>query len=274
MAPSKNAEREAREARERLRRYTARQGVHSHQVNRRRRDNIIALVLILVVGTAATIAQVLYFAGGPGKSAPSASASGSATPTPSQTAADSAEKNTGEVPNVSISEERLWKGELSLNAVKLGISIDGTLAPQSAAVFIDLVKKNFYTGSGKTCHRLTKSSGLSVIQCGSTSGDGRGDAGFTYGPVENAPKNGVYPAGTIAMARSTSQYSQSTQFFITYASSTLPTDGGGYTVFGHVTSGLDSFISEIASKGVAATSNSPDDGPPADTTTITAVTVN
>lgn len=264
MASGKNIDREARD---RLRKYTARQSVHSHQVSRRRRDNILAIAGIVVIAAIATTTQIFYFTAGPG--APKASAS--ASPTPSASAA--AEKNVGTVPAKTIAEDRTWTGDLTLNDIALGISLDGKAAPQATSVFIDLAKKNFYTTTGSSCHRLTTSPGLKVIQCGSVNGDGTGDEGFTFGPVENAPADGIYPAGTIALARAASTYSQSTQFFITYEASTLPTDGGGYTVFGTVTGGLDKFISEIASKGVAATSKNTTDGPPAVTTKITAVTV-
>ncbi|MET0805692.1 MAG: peptidylprolyl isomerase, partial [Lacisediminihabitans sp.] len=118
------------------------------------------------------------------------------------------------------------------------------------------------------CHRLT-TDGLYVVQCGSVNGDGTGDPGFTFGPVENAPADGVYPAGTIAMARGNDEYSNSSQFFIVYKDSTLPAPG--YTVFGKVTSGLPQFISTIADAGVADGST---DGAPKVATTITKLTIN
>ncbi len=268
MAPSRNADREAREARERLRRYNARQLMHAHQVKRRRRDNVIAIVGVVVVAALATVTQIFYFSAGPGAPAAKPSASPSASPSPSAAAG----QNTGDVPSKTIAEDRTWTGTLELNSVKLGISIDGKAAPQAASVFIDLAQKDFYTTTGKTCHRLTDS-GLFVIQCGSVNGDGTGDEGFQFGPVENAPSDGVYPAGTIAMARGTDPYSQSTQFFITYKDTTLDASTGGYTVFGHVTSGLDDFISAIADAGVGPGGTSADDGPPVVPTTITALTV-
>ena len=55
----------------------------------------------------------------------------------------------------------------------------------------------------------------------------------------NVPEDGVYDEGTIAIARSTSPYSQSTQFFIVYGDTTLDGSTGGYTVVGKVTSGLE-----------------------------------
>lgn len=272
MAPSKNAEREAREARDRLRRYNARQTVHAHQKRRRRRDNLAAVIGILVVAALATATQIVYFTSGPG--VPLATPTPSATPAPSSTPA--AGSNVGDVPASTIAEGRSWKGELELNSVKLGIELYGDRAPQAASVFISLARDGFYTSTGSTCHRLTNSDTAKLIQCGSPNGDGTGDAGFSFGPLENVPADGVYPAGTIAMARSTDPYSQSSQFFITYANTTLDSSTGGYTVFGRVTSGLDAFISDIAEPGVAgggASSSSATDGAPVVPTKITRLTV-
>ncbi|MCU1513515.1 MAG: peptidylprolyl isomerase [Microbacteriaceae bacterium] len=262
MAPSKNAERDAREARERLRRYSARQAVHGAQVTRRRRDNLIAIIGVLVVVALATVTQVFYFTAGPGTP--------TATPSPAATAVAGA--NSGDVPAKSLAESRTWTGSLTLNKVKLGIELDGAKAPQATSVFVDLTKKGFYTKTGDTCHRLTTGDTLKVIQCGSIDSNGSSGPGFFFGPLENVPVDGVYPAGTIAMARSTDPYSQGSQFFITYADSTLDTaaTGGGYTVVGHVTSGLDTLVSDIASAGVADGST---DGAPAIATKITQASV-
>jgi peptidyl-prolyl cis-trans isomerase B (cyclophilin B) len=265
VAPSKNAERDAREARDRLRRYNARQTVHGQQVTRRRRDNIFAVIGVVVVATLATLTQVFYFTQGPGHTA-------SPSPSPSPRASASAgAANVGAVPSKTIAAGRTWTGELDLNNIPLGISLDGKAAPQATSVFISLAQKGFYTKTGPTCHRLTTGS-LSVIQCGSVNGDGTGDPGFSFGPLENVPADGIYPAGTIAMARGSSAYSNGSQFFITYKDSSLPTaaSGGGYTVFGKVTSGLDTFIAKIADAGTADKSS---DGKPAVATTITKVTV-
>src|SRR5690554_6766152 len=46
---SKTAERDARAARDRLRRYNARQAVHAHKVRRRLRDNVIWIVVAVLV---------------------------------------------------------------------------------------------------------------------------------------------------------------------------------------------------------------------------------
>ena len=266
MSPGKNAEREAREARDRLRRYTARQTVHRGQLSRRRLDNISSIIVVVIVATLATVTQVIFFTSGPGmpEAAPSAS------PSPS---ADAGEQNTGDVPPATIAENRAWTGNLLVNQIDLGIRIDGDLAPQAASVFISLAQSEYYTQNA--CHRLTTAAELKVIQCGRPNETTSIDPGFAYGPIENTPDDGVYPAGTIAMARGDSLYSQGPQFFITYEDSYLDPVGGGYTVFGAVTSGLDQFVAQVAAAGVApaADGSASSDGAPAVPTIITSVTL-
>ena len=78
--------------------------------------------------------------------------------------------------------------------------------------------------------------------------------------------------GTIAIARSDSPYSQSTQFFIVYGDTTLDGSTGGYTVVGKVTSGLSELESKIAAKGIASP-GSDGTGAPKVATTITGATI-
>ncbi len=260
MVRSKKADREAREARERLRRFNARQGTHASQVRRRLRDNVVAIVGALVIIALATVTQVLYFTSGPGAPAPSASASPSASPI--------AEKNVGDVPDPSLAEARTWTGTLTLNDTTLDIELDGAKAPQAVAVIVQSINENYFTG--KSCHRLTAAP-TRLIQCGSLDGTGASDPAFAFGPIENAPADGVYPAGTIAMARASSGYSQGHQFFIMLDDGTIPSNAaGGYTVFGTVTGGLDALIAAVADGGIEGGAS---DGPPAIPTTITGATI-
>lgn len=264
MAPSKNAERTAREARERLRRFNAGKGLHDVQVRRRRRDNLFAIVGALVIAALATVTQVVYFTAGPGMPVPAPSASASPPPAAGQ--------NVGDIPDPSLAESRTWTGVLTLNDVPLGIELDGAAAPQAVAAFVQEVKDGYFTG--KACHRMTDAA-VKLIQCGSLDGTGAGDPGYMFGPIENAPADNMYPAGTIAMARAGSDaYSQGHQFFIMYADGVIPADSaGGYTVLGTVTSGLDEFVSTIASGGVTPGATDPHDGAPVIPTTITGVTI-
>ena len=72
MAPKQN-DREARQARERLRAYQARQTVHEHKVKRRKRDNWVAGIAAVVIVALAVGTQLLYFSAGPGAAKASSS---------------------------------------------------------------------------------------------------------------------------------------------------------------------------------------------------------
>jgi peptidyl-prolyl cis-trans isomerase B (cyclophilin B) len=239
--------------------------VHEHQKARRTRDNILAAVALLVVLVLAVGAQLFFFNGGPGTPAPASSASATPTPTPSTAAG----ANTGDVPPSTLAEGRTWTGTLTLNDVPLGIELDGAKAPQGVSSTISLIKSGFYTGV--PCHRLTTGD-FAVLQCGDPTGQGNGGPGYSYGPIENAPADNVYPAGTLAMARQGGNaYSQGSQFFIAYKETTIPSDdAGGYTVLGKVTSGLDQLKAAVTDAGVEGGAS---DGKPVVPTTITSATI-
>lgn len=171
MAPKKQSDREARQARDRLRAYQARQTVHEKGRRRRARDNIVAGVGIVVIIALAVALQLTYFGAGPGKVAAS-TPSASPTPTPSSTAG----ANQGAVPSKTIAAGRTWTGTMTINGIALGISLDGKHAPQAVSSTISLIKKNFY--NGLTCHRLTNG-GFYVLQCGDPKGDGTGGPGYS-----------------------------------------------------------------------------------------------
>lgn len=263
MAASKNTEREAREARERLRRYNARQTVHKQQVVRRKRDNLFAIGAVVVVAALATVAQLFYFNGGPGTPTPAPSASASAE-------AEAPQTNVGNVPDPSLAEARDWTGEMTLNDVQLGVTLNGALAPQAVASFVASVQSGYYIG--KTCHRLVSSDSAKLLQCGSYDGTGATDPSYSFGPVENAAVGGIYPTASLAMARASNDgYSNGRQFFIVLSDSALPDDtAGGYTVFGTITSGLDQLIAQVADAGVTGGAA---DGAPVVPTSITALTI-
>ncbi|MEP6479100.1 MAG: peptidylprolyl isomerase [Rhodoglobus sp.] len=264
MAASKNTEREAREARDRLRRYNARQEVHSTQVKRRKRDNLFGIGAVVVIAALATVTQIFYFNGGPGTASPSPSASASGAPE-AETG-----KNVGNVPDPGFAQGKTYTGTLTINDIPLGITLDGALAPQAVSSILADSTTGYYVG--KTCHRLVNSQTAQLLQCGSLDGTGASDPSYSYGPVENAPADGVYPAGTIAMARASDNgYSNGRQFFIVTAATTLqPDSAGGYTVVGQVTSGLESLIAQVSAAGTA---NGSADGAPLIPTTITAFTI-
>lgn len=256
MAGNRNNEKAARAERERLRLYKARQGLHEHRVNRRRRDNMIALIAGVVVVALAVVAQVLFFVSGPGSNEAQPS------PSPSPDVAS-------EVPSPDKAENRFWSGSLVLNEVELGVEFDGVAAPQAVAAFLAGVSDGYY--EDKNCHRLTND-GFYVLQCGSVDGAGASDPNFRYGPIENAPADDTYPAGTIAVARAANDAeSNGRQFFIVYDDTVIPSDSaGGYTVMGRVTSGLEELKAQITDAGVQP-GQVDNDGSPVVPTTITSI---
>ena len=87
--------------------------------------------------------------------------------------------------------------------------------------------------------------------------------------IENAPADGAYPPGTLAMARTQDPNSNGGQFFIVYDDTTLPVDGGGYSIFGRVTEGLE-IVQAVADQGVDGGRG---DGAPAQPISILSVDV-
>jgi len=207
---------------------------------RRARIAAIAAVGVLVIsGGIVAVSQAGHKNTAAGT--PSTSASGSPTATTPSTASTP--------PSPSLAQARAWTANLTTSVGAIGVTLDGKAAPQAVASFVYLAKLGFFNNTN--CHRLT-TSGIFVLQCGDPTGTGTGGPNYHFGPIENAPANNVYPAGTVAMARvGNNAKSQGSQFFIVYKASTIPADtAGGYTVFGHVTSGLD-VVTTVAKSGVS-----------------------
>ncbi|MCL2454205.1 MAG: peptidylprolyl isomerase [Micrococcales bacterium] len=223
---------------------------------RRRRTQVVALIAVGALAVGGTVTGLLL---GDGllPSDPSTQAG--------DTAASDVTPTTGTAPDPALAEGRTWTGTMALSAGTLGIELDGAAAPQAVASFTQLAAAGFF--DGLTCHRL--STAITILQCGDPYGDGTGGPGYAFGPVENAPADDVYPAGTIAMARvSGDPFSMGSQFFIVYADTSIPSDvAGGYTVFGQVTSGLD-VVQRIADAGTRSGSEAP-----AETVTIEKVEI-
>ncbi|WP_241209066.1 MULTISPECIES: peptidylprolyl isomerase [Gulosibacter] len=250
----------AKELRRRQREHEARIVVHDVQTDRRRTDNRKGIIALVVAALVAVGGQVAFTTTGGFAASPAAE-----TTAPVETAAPDAA-----VPDASIAEDREWTGTIDFNdgAFELGITLDGVNAPQATANLIDLAQKDFYDET--SCHRLT-TEGLYVLQCGDPSGDGTGGPGYQFGPLENIPEDGVYPAGTIAMARGQAEDSMGSQFFIVYEDTELPAPG--YSVIGQVTSGLDELQAQIVDEGVDPSSGPTTDGTPVAPAVITDITV-
>jgi peptidyl-prolyl cis-trans isomerase B (cyclophilin B) len=148
--------------------------------------------------------------------------------------------------------------EMKLKSGTVVMEIDGNSAPITAANFIDLVKRGVY--NGLTFHRVVKDPQPFVAQGGDPEGNGMGgfidpktkqprnipleilainDKTPTYSTTLPPNKQAKlrHEKGALAMARSQSPDSASSQFYITLAD-TFFLDGS-YAVFGKVLSGME-----------------------------------
>ena len=239
--------------------------VTARQAKRRRRQQIagVVAVAVLVLG-AGGIAVTAGLGSTPSPSA-SPSLSPSATPAPEPTFIP---KPGASTPPLDYAQNREWAADITLDQGTIRLSLDGVAAPTAVASFVYLAQQGFFNGT--PCHRLVTDQ-IYVLQCGDPTGTGNGGPDYRFGPVENAPTDQFYPAGTLAMARVPQNgFSQGSQFFIVYKDSYIGSDSaGGYTVFGKVTSGLDIVVA-IAAAGIADGST---DGAPAQPVVLREVSV-
>jgi peptidyl-prolyl cis-trans isomerase B (cyclophilin B) len=136
------------------------------------------------------------------------------------------------------------------------VSLDRTLAPCTVNNFVSLARQNYYNDT--TCHRLTTSPSLQVLQCGDPSGRGSGGPGYSFKDEIDLPEI-KYGRGMLAMANS-GEDTNGSQFFIIYGAAQLPPK---YTVFGMLDGPSMSHIDQIAKAGTSSSGGGyPGDGSP------------
>src|SRR5664280_2793990 len=220
----------------------------------RRNKQVLGIVVVMVVIIGGFVGAS-FALNRSNKSAPIAQAG--AQPTSARTApakpvpgcvappAVPTDKRSGTLPNKKIAAGKTFIATVTTSCGTITVELDGTKAPQTVASFLGLAKSGYWVNS--PCHRLTTAAdGIFVLQCGDPTGTGSGSPGYGFG-VENAPANFTYPAGTLAMARSTDPKSNGGQFFIVYKQTKIQ-DPTGYSIFGRITSGMD-IVDKIAAAG-------------------------
>ena len=230
------------------------------EMDSRRNKQVLGIVLVMVVIIGGFVGLTFALNNG-AKTAPSAKASPqtSAQPTsPRPTLAKPVagcvappavptDKRSGTLPDKKTAAGKTFVATVSTNCGVITFELYGTKAPQTVASFLSLARSGYWSDS--PCHRLTTATPLFVLQCGDPTGTGAGTPGYGYG-VENAPANFIYPAGTLAMARTSDPKSNGGQFFIVYKDTTL-NDPTGYSIFGKITSGMD-IVNRVAAAGATA----------------------
>jgi peptidyl-prolyl cis-trans isomerase B (cyclophilin B) len=271
--------RERQLARERYERQQARRA--ASRARRRRWQQVTAAVVavLLVIGGVAALAALLGDDKGTAAAEPTTSPTDTASPSESTSPSPSASaagctytpaagqpaKDVGSPTYKAATAKKPFTATLKTNQGDVVVEMATTKAPCTTNSFRFLATKGYYDGT--SCHRLTTEN-LFVLQCGDPLGTGGGGPGYQFG-VENAPADGTFPAGSIAMARTADPNTNGSQFFIVYKETQLPTDSGGYSIFGTVTKGLD-VIDKVAAAGVTGGTA---DGKPALPVTIESVTI-
>ncbi len=153
------------------------------------------------------------------------------------------------------------------------IELDRAKAPITVDNFLKYVDKGFYDGT--VFHRVIGPPTPFMVQTGGfTENNGilsekRKEA---LPPIKNESGNGLSNVrGTLAMARTPDPNSATSQFFINLVdNSRLDSAGGGYCVFGKVTSGMD-VVDNIAK---VETGSKPDsNGRPLENVPVAAITI-
>lgn len=161
---------------------------------------------------------------------------------------------------------------LKLNSGDVGLKLDRSKARCGVNSLLSLASQGYFDNT--TCHRLTTSDSLKVLQCGDPTGTGSGGPGYSFGDegLANIPAEAggvTYPRGTIAMANAGPDTNGS-QFFLVYGDSPI---GPNYSILGTIDAGGLKVLDAIAAKGLAAGGSSAADGAPKDPVTITTITV-
>ncbi|MGW0828486.1 peptidylprolyl isomerase [Streptomyces sp. NPDC002845] len=170
-------------------------------------------------------------------------------------------------PAITIDKTAKYTMDLQTTCGDIAIAMDAAKTPNTVNSFNFLVGKGYLDHT--KCHRLT-TGGIYVLQCGDPEGTGMGGPGYTI-PDENLTderlKDGVYPAGTVAMANTGQKDSGGSQFFLVYQDSQLP---ASYTPFGTISESGMEVLKKIADAGE---STGQGDGAPNATVVINKATV-
>ena len=138
-------------------------------------------------------------------------------------------------PDLTIDPSKSYTATLETNHGEIVIELDPSRSPLTVNNFVFLAREGFY--DGVVFHRVIENF---MIQGGDPTGTGRGGPGYRF--RDELEGDGSYSRGTVAMANA-GPNTNGSQFFICHADVGLP---HSYTIFGEVTSGMDT-VDSIAS---------------------------
>jgi len=284
-------ERQRRLAREAHERRLVRQ---AERAKRTRQLSVGAIVLVIVAGVGVGLAAILGAFSGPATKAKAASLNSPAATTPSATPTPSPSNTAAMVngkciytPSGTASRKvslppatpdltAKYTATITTNRGTIVMDLSGSQAPCTVGSFVSLATQKYFNNT--PCHRLT-TTGIFVLQCGDPTGTGTGGPGYGFYTENLASLKlvsdpamggtaGLYPTGTVAMARSAQPSSNGSQFFLVYKTTDLPPN---YTPFGTIVSGLN--VVQAVAKAGSDNSNGTGDGHPKETVQIESVTI-
>ncbi len=114
--------------------------------------------------------------------------------------------------------------------------LDPAKAPGTVNNFVSLARSKYFDGT--TCHRAIPGF---MVQCGDPTATGSGGPGYKF--ADELPAAGEYKIGSLAMANS-GPNTNGSQFFVITGDQGVSLDPN-YTLFGQVTDGLDTTVSDM-----------------------------
>ncbi|KNB49843.1 peptidylprolyl isomerase [Streptomyces caatingaensis] len=233
----------------------------------RRRNAAIAAGLAVVIAAGATAYASGALGGGDDGGRTSADAAPSGLPTPTKGPDPCAKPAPGSPttkqwksePEMTVDKSATYAMNLKTTCGTIDITMDAAKAPHTVNSFNFLAAQGYFDHT--RCHRLTgEGSGIYVLQCGDPQGNGQGGPGYTLAeenlkdPVLKEPSDPelkkagmkIYPAGTVAMAKTAAPHSTGSQFFLVYKDSPLKPD---YTPLGTIGAEGRKTLKKIADAG-------------------------
>ena len=184
------------------------------------------------------------------------------TPCPAVDGSEARASTFENAPSNCLDASKTYTAVVTTNKGEFAIVLDQTKAPLAANNFVTLARYKYFDNT--QCHRAILDF---VVQCGDPTATGSGGPGYSF--ADELPEAGEYKLGSIAMANS-GPNTNGSQFFIITGDQgvTLPPS---YTLFGQVTSGLDTTVPAL---NAASNPDPAANGvPPLETLTIVSVVI-
>jgi cyclophilin family peptidyl-prolyl cis-trans isomerase len=155
------------------------------------------------------------------------------TPCPAVDGSEARASTFEKAPSNCLESGKTYTAVVTTNKGEFTIVLDQNKAPLAANNFVTLARYKYFDNT--QCHRAILDF---VVQCGDPTATGSGGPGYSF--ADELPQAGEYKLGSIAMANS-GPNTNGSQFFIITGDQgvTLPPS---YTLFGQVTSGLDTTV--------------------------------